>query len=125
MLWYLFLCTLCHAPNHCVAKCHIRKALVNKMNMSIGIETEKGNSHPSLKIFVPRDAHKNLCTHCNISGHWVEKCWKLNPQLHPNKGNKFMQAPEEESTKEKVAQVVTIHEATQEGKQVQVESSFT
>ena len=19
----------------------------------------------------------NYCTHCNVSGHWVEKCWKF------------------------------------------------
>ena len=63
MLWNLFLCTLCHAPNHCVAKCHKSKSLVKKMNMSIGMEPKKGNSHPSLKTFVPREAHKKICAH--------------------------------------------------------------
>jgi len=67
----------------------------------------------------------NLCTHCNINGNWVEKCWKLFPQLHPGKREKTMQAPAEEATKEKVAQYVTIPEAASEEEKVQIEGSFT
>ena len=65
------------------------------MNMSIGIETKKGNYHPSLRTFVQREAHKIFFTHCNINGHWVKKCLKFHPQLHPGKGNKVMLEPEE------------------------------
>ncbi|GLJ49506.1 hypothetical protein SUGI_1049070 [Cryptomeria japonica] len=24
---------------------------------------------------------QNFCNHCQISGHWIEKCWKLHPEL--------------------------------------------
>ena len=63
----------------CVAKFYKRKALVKKMNMSIGIENNKGNYHPCLRKFVKIEAHKNFLIHCNINGHWVKKCLKLHP----------------------------------------------
>lgn len=85
MLWNVFPRTFFHAPNHCVARFHKRKELVKKMTMSIGIETKKGSYHLSLKTFVPRKAHKKFCTHCNISGHWIKKCWNLHPHLHTKK----------------------------------------
>jgi len=50
------------------------------------IETERRKSHPRIKASKQRGAQKNFCTHYNISGHWVEKCWKLFPQFHPGKG---------------------------------------
>ena len=78
------------------------------MFMTTGIEIEKRKSHPRLKTCETIEAQKNFCTHCNISGHWVEKCWKLFSQLHLGKGKKIMQAPKEEVTKEKVAQDATI-----------------
>jgi hypothetical protein len=28
-----------------------------------------------------QDKNKNFCTHCGKSGHWIEKCWTLHPQL--------------------------------------------
>jgi len=93
--------------------------------MSTRIKTEKIKYHPKLKASEPREAQNNFCTHCNMSGHWVKKCWKLFPQLHPSKGKKIMQAPEEEATKEKVAQDVTIPEAASEEEKVQIKGSFT
>ena len=106
-------------------KCYKRKAIIKKMFMSNGIETEKRKSHPRLKACEPREAQKNFCTHCNINGNWVDKCWKLFPQLHPGKGNQNMQAPEEEVKKEKLAQDATIPEATLEEEKVQIKQSFT
>lgn len=93
--------------------------------MSNGIEAEKRKSHPRLKTCDPREAQKNFCTHCNISGNWVEKRWKLFPQLHLGKGKQIMQAPEEGAIEEKVAQDATIPEATLEEEKVQIEGSFT
>lgn len=93
--------------------------------LECGNEIEKKGSLLSSKTMSSSSKHENFYTHCNISGHWIEKCWKLHPQLHPKKGKKDMQAPEEEATKEKVVQVATIHEANQEEEQVQVEGSFT
>jgi hypothetical protein len=34
-----------------------------------------------------------------MSGHWVDKCWKLHPQLHPKHCKEVVQEP----TKEEVA----------------------
>ena len=95
------------------------------MFLSNRVETEKRKSHPRLNASEPRGGQKKNCTHYNISGHWVEKCWKLFPQLHPGKGKQSMQAPEEEATKEKVAQDVTIPKETLEEEKVQIEGSFT
>jgi hypothetical protein len=35
----------------------------------------------------------NYCTHCEMSGHWIGKCWKVHPQLHPKRGKRVIQAP--------------------------------
>jgi hypothetical protein len=32
----------------------------------------------------------NYCTHCNMSGHWIERCWKLHPQLRIKMGKKIV-----------------------------------
>jgi hypothetical protein len=32
----------------------------------------------------------NYCTHCCIRGHWIEKCWKLHPELGPKKEKQAM-----------------------------------
>jgi hypothetical protein len=34
---------------------------------------------------------RNYCTHCNMRGHWIEKCWKLHPKLGPRKDKQVMQ----------------------------------
>lgn len=69
--------------------------------MSTRIETENRKYHPRLKESEPRGAQNNFCTQCNISGHWVDKCWKLFPQHHLGKGKQIIQALEEEAAKEK------------------------
>ena len=95
------------------------------MFMSTRIETKRRKSHPRLKDSEARGGQKKFFTHCNISGHWVEKCWKLFPQLHPGKGKQIMQALEEEATIEKVAQDASIPEAAFKEEKVQIEGSFT
>lgn len=121
----MFPCTFCLPINHCVDKCDKRKAVIKNIFMSTGIETEKRKYHPRLKASEPRGAQNNLCTHYNINGNWVEKCWKLFPQLHSGKGKQIMQALGEEATKEKVAQDATIPKAASEEEKVQIEGSFT
>lgn len=81
VLWNMVPCTFYHSHNHSVKKCQQRKEL-----LECGNETRKKNSLLGSKTMSSSSKHKNLCTHCNISGHWVEKCWKLHPQLHPRKG---------------------------------------
>lgn len=120
----VFPCTFFLSSNHCVDKCDKRKATTKKMFMSNGIETKKRKSHPRFKTREPREAQKNFCTHYNISGNWVEKCWKLFPQLHVGKCKQVLQAPKEEATKEKVVQDATIPKAASEEEKVQIEGSF-
>ena len=36
---------------------------------------------------------KKFCTHCNLSGHWVDKCWKLHLEMGPKKVKQGMQEP--------------------------------
>ena len=121
----MFPCTFFLSSNHCVDKCDKRKTINNAMFMSTRIETERRKSHPKIKASELRGAQKVFCTHCNISGHWVKKCWKLFPNLHPSKGREIMQAPEEEAIIEKVAQDATIPETTLEEEKVQIDVSFT
>ena len=33
------------------------------------------------KKFLLKNENKNFYTHCEISGHWNDKCWKLHPEL--------------------------------------------
>jgi hypothetical protein len=31
----------------------------------------------------PCSNNKKFFHHCNLSGHWEAKCWRLHPELHP------------------------------------------
>jgi hypothetical protein len=52
---------------------------------------------------------KNFCTHCNMSGHWNDKCWKLHPQLRKKPVKESMQKKVENET---IKQETIIQEAT-------------
>jgi hypothetical protein len=50
----------------------------------------------------------NYCTHCNMIGHWIEKCWKLHPELGPKKDKQVMQAPVRQVKTEEEKHVINI-----------------
>jgi len=62
-------------------KCQQRKELLECRN-----EARQKDSLPSSKTMSSRSKHKKICTHCNISGHWVKNFWRLHLQPHPKKG---------------------------------------
>ena len=41
---------------------------------------------------------KNVGGHCNLSGHWVEKCWKIHLEIGPKKVKHGMQEPLKQTT---------------------------
>jgi hypothetical protein len=52
---------------------------------------------------------QNLCTHCNMSGNWIEKCWKLQPQFCPKKDKKVVQKTvQKEAVKEVMDHVINV-----------------
>ena len=71
--------------------------MVEKVNMSIRSENRKEDTLPSSKTFFLRNAHKCFCTHYNISGNWIEKCWKMHPHLHPKKEKHVMKSHEKDN----------------------------
>jgi hypothetical protein len=93
--------------------------------MSTGKEARHEEYLPSphgKKDLSSKNMGKNHCTHCNMSGHRMEKCWKLHPQIHPKKDKKVVQAPVKEVTNEKVEHAITIHEAVHEEDQLNKEN---
>ena len=90
-LWNLYPCTYFHSPKHCVAKCWKRQTLYRKP-MSTRKETRHKGSSPQWKkekgkqVWMP----KTHCTFCNKSGHQKASCWKLNPELRPEKDKRIL-----------------------------------
>jgi hypothetical protein len=75
--------------------------------MSTGSETKKKEplSCPRDKEILLNGKRRNYCSHCNLSGHWEKKCWKLHPELRHTPSKKLLQA----STKKEAAQRVMEH----------------
>jgi hypothetical protein len=63
-----------------------RQSLCNKV-----MSTEKETSHEE-HLRIPHgkkdstlnNKGNNSCTHCNMSGHWNDKCWKFHLELRKN-----------------------------------------
>jgi hypothetical protein len=90
-----------------VAKCRKRKYLNMKLIMSTKKEARHEEYLPSphgKKGSLSKSMGKNYCTHCNMSGHQMEKCWKLHPQLHLKWFKEVVKAP----TKRQVATSVEV-----------------
>jgi hypothetical protein len=58
----------------------------------------------------------NYCTHCNMRGIWIKKCWKLHLELGPKKDKQVMHAPMKQCNKRtyiyminRVASIVHCH----------------
>lgn len=103
-LWYAHPCTSCGLNKNCVVKCQKKKYLLRQIMSYKKEERRKYNSpiqneENGKKGSLSKRVGNNYCTHCSMSGHWVDRCWKLHPQLHPMNGKEFFQAP----TKEKEA----------------------
>jgi hypothetical protein len=116
-LWYAYPCTFCGLNNHCVAMCWKRKSLMKKV-MSFKKKARCKDHSPSQdgengkKGLLSKRMGKKYCTHCQRSGHWVDKCWNLHPHIFPKHGKGVVQAPTKaEVANERVGQVPTIQEA--------------
>jgi hypothetical protein len=83
------------SSNHDVAKDHKKKVWVEKTSMPTGSETRQKEplSRPRDKEIMLKEKQRNYCTHCEMSGHWIGKCWKVHPQLRPKHGKRVVQAP--------------------------------
>ena len=61
--------------------------------------------------------YRNFCTHCNLSGHWTNKCWKLHLELGPKKDKQVMQVHEHHEVNKKEQHAINIHEAEDQPKE--------
>jgi len=52
-------------------------------------------------------------------GHWIEKCLKLHPYLHPKKEKQVMETLDKEKVEECARNTITIPEIVPEGSEVQ------
>jgi hypothetical protein len=66
------------------------------------------NEKSSKKGSLSKKVDSNYCAHCEISGHWIDKCWKIHTQLNPRHGKEVVQEP----AKEKVADEIVGQEPT-------------
>lgn len=76
-LWDMFPCKFCDVADHCVANCEQNKDMVKKMDQIIGIKHEEPLT--SFKTSLSMGKRKHFCTHCNMYGHQIERCWKCHP----------------------------------------------
>ena len=68
----------------------------------------------------------DYCTHCDMSGHWVDKCWKLHPQLCPKHGKEVVKAPITKKVgDERVGKELTLQEASHEESNLSKEDSIS
>jgi hypothetical protein len=108
----------CTRSSNCdVAKNHKKKTWVKKTSMSTGSATNQKEtlSRPHDKEILLKGTRRNYCSHCDLSGHWEKKCWKLHPQLRCNSRKKPTPAlTKKEAVKELVINVPTpVFEETQ------------
>jgi len=85
----------CTRPsNRDVVKNHKKITWVKKTSMPTGSETRKKEplSRPGENEILLKEKQMNYCTHCEMSGHWIGKCWKVHPQLRPKRGKRVIQA---------------------------------
>jgi hypothetical protein len=94
-LWSMYPCVFCGFNNHCMEKCWKRQSLQKKSSKkeerSKGHFPKKNRGNDKKGLWF-QDRNKNLCTHCGMSGHWIEKCWTLHPQLRPKKNQEDVKA---------------------------------
>jgi hypothetical protein len=115
------------SSNHDVAKDHKKKVWVAKTSMPTGSETRQKEplSRPRDKEIMLKEKQRNYCTHCEMSGHWIGKCWKVHPQLHPKRGKRVVQAPaKKEEADEGVSPATIIPEAVLQKDQLSKEHLF-
>jgi hypothetical protein len=60
------------------------------MSTSTGSGTKQREplSHPRDKKIRLKEKKRNYFTDCEMSGHWIGKCWKVHPQLCPKCGKR-------------------------------------
>jgi hypothetical protein len=110
-----------------VAKNHKKKTWVKKTSMSTGSETKKREplSRPRDKEIMLKVKRRNYCNHCEMSGHWIGKCWKVHPQICPKRGKRVVQAlAKKKEADEGVSPVTIIPEADLQKDQLSKEHLF-
>jgi hypothetical protein len=91
----------CTWSSNCdVAKNHKKKTWVKKTSTSTGSETKHKEpiSRPLNKDILLKGKRRNYCSHCNLSGHFEKKCWKLHPEIHPTSSIKSVKETMQKET---------------------------
>jgi hypothetical protein len=115
------------SSNHDVAKDRKKKTWVEKTSMPTGSGTKKREPLSRLhdKEILLKEKRRNYCTHCEISGHWEKKCWKLHPEIRQRPSNRqIAKTPTKKEATKIMEHVINVPAPVSEEMRSQKEGTF-